>query len=125
MSARKQVAARFTAGLDKKQYRVIPAATVTDGPGTRAIVVIEFVYYEPAPNALGNVIAHLRVVVITPKDSIEDAEDDLDNRLPDVLAVLRGIDGATWSRAEKTTVLEKKLPALTLTITVPSTIDAT
>lgn len=125
MSARTQLADKLGDALDKKSYLVIPAATIPDAPGKRAVVVVEFSHYEPAPNAIGNVITHLRVIVVSPKTDPVDAEDDLDNRLPDLITAINGVDGATWSRAEKTTVLDKKFPALTLTLTVPSSIDAT
>jgi len=120
MSARTQLADKLTTKLNRRRFAVIPAETLPDQiDAGRCAVVVRFRDYEPAPNALGNLVASFIVTLATATTDPRTAEDELDARLAEVIAAIDSF-GIVWTKAEKVTV-KAAYPGFDITLTVPTT----
>lgn len=115
MSARTQLAAALKTALPK--YAHFDTENVPDTL-SKPTIVVRFRNYVPAPNAQGNLFAEFIVTVASPHTDPQKAEDDLDDRLAAVLAVLQAYPALTWSRAAKAQLKSAYL-AFDITISLP------
>jgi hypothetical protein len=120
MSARTQLAAKLAADLDSKLFAVIDAETLPDQI-SKDTVIVRHQDYTPAPNALESLVASFIITLATPKLEPRAAEDDLDDRWPDVLAALRSARGLVFTKASKV-IVNGKYPGIDITITIPVSI---
>lgn len=90
------------------------------------VVYIEFVAFEPrvqnAPLAHGQVAARFNLIVTDPKTDTENAEDDVDDHVRELIVALDGMTDMYWDTAEK-----KRLPTgpLAWTISTFALVDTT
>lgn len=110
MAIREDFAAALTTALPARRYLIVPNESTLATLDRRTIRVSQqgFAPFPEAP--LSHITVKFLVRVISPiADDIVKAEADLDDAVSDVCFAIEGLDGFTWTGAEKVTVDNRNL----------------